>query len=49
MKDLINSSNIENIFYIISLIIAIIGGWFALFQWRKGNVYKRAEILQKLY
>lgn len=45
---MINGFNVENVFYIASPIIAIIGGGFALFQWRKGNIYKRAEILQKL-
>lgn len=33
---------------IISLAFVFIGGCFALWQWHKNLVYKRAEIVQKL-
>lgn len=31
-----------------ALIISCIGGAFGLYQWRKGNIIKRAEIMKKL-
>lgn len=37
-----------DIINVASLIAVIIGGAFALYQWKKGNVYKRTEIVEKL-
>lgn len=38
----------SNLFDCISLVLAVIGGFFALQQWRKSNIYKRGEIVENL-
>ncbi len=38
----------SNLFDCVSLILAAIGGLFALHQWKKSNIYKRGEIVEKL-
>ena len=38
----------SNCFELISLVIAIIGGSFALYQWTKSNTYKRGDIVESL-
>ena len=38
----------SNLFDCVSLILAAIGGFFALHQWKKSNIYKRGEIVEKL-
>ena len=48
VENLLNNITLQDIIEIASLITVIVGGCFALHQWSKGNIYKRAEIVEKL-
>jgi len=38
----------ENYFPLLSILIAIVGGGFALFQWKKSTNLRRAEFINQI-
>lgn len=48
IKKLIEEISFQDIIGLFTLIFGIIGGGFALYQWRKSNVYKRGESVKEL-
>ncbi len=48
LKMMLQDLTLEEWMSISTLCFGLVGGMFALYQWRKSNVYKRAEIVQQL-
>ena len=48
IEEFIYGLGFNDVMEIITLLLAIIGGFFALVQWRKSNIYKRGEIVHDL-